>query len=67
MVEIQIAAHRLNGLGNEVLKGQLMLNELRNYLVPVTGALFPTGVECGTLSISTDIATGDTVLRWVDD
>jgi hypothetical protein len=67
MVEIRIAAHRLAERENEVLKGQLLLTELRDALVPVTGVLFPTGVIYGTLSTSTDLATGDTVLQWVED
>lgn len=67
MVKISIPEHRLKAFNNEVLLGQLLLAELRNALVPVTGVLFPTGVIYGTLSTSTDLATGDTVLQWVED
>jgi hypothetical protein len=63
MVEVTIPEYRLKQRTNEVLKGQLMLQELREALVPVTGVLFPTGVSWGTLSITT-AESGDTVLRW---
>lgn len=63
MVEVTIPEYRLKQRTNEVLKGQLMLQELREAMVPVTGVLFPTGVSWGTLSITT-ASNGDTVLRW---
>lgn len=66
MVEVVIPEYRLKAFDNEVLKGQVMLKELREALVPVTGVLFPYGVAWGSLTIST-AANGDTVLRWDEE
>lgn len=63
MVEVTIPEYRMKQRDNEVLKGQLMLQELREAMVPVTGVLFPTGVSWGTLSF-TKADNGDMVLRW---
>jgi hypothetical protein len=64
MVEVRISNRRLAARENEVLKGQLMLQELKEAMVPVVGKLFPTGVRWGTLSMSTDDLTDDLVLQW---
>lgn len=66
MVEVVIAESRLKRLDNEVLKGQLLLKELREAMVPVVGVLFPYGVAWGSLTISTALS-GDTVLRWDEE
>lgn len=63
MVEVVIPEYRLKALDNEVLKGQVLLKELREAMVPVVGVLFPYGVAWGSLTIST-AENGDTVLRW---
>lgn len=66
MVEVVIPEYRLKKFDSEVLKGQVMLKELREALVPVTGALFPLGVAWGSLTTST-AANGDTVFRWDEE
>lgn len=65
MVEVTISGLRLRQRENEVLKGQLMLQELREALVPVVGVLFPLGVSWGTLSFTT-ADNGDMVWRWTE-
>lgn len=66
MVEVVIPEYRLKALDNEVLKGQVLLKELREAMVPVVGVLFPHGVAWGSLTITT-AGNGDTVLRWDEE
>jgi hypothetical protein len=46
-------------------RGIHTVERLREAGVPVVGVLAPLGVECGVLSVEDDLATGDTVWRWV--
>lgn len=67
MVEVVIPECRLNQRRqSEVLLGNLILNELREALVPVVGKLVPLGVSWGSLTTFT-APNGDMVLRWEED
>lgn len=64
MVEVRINAKELEDLGNEVLRGQRVLNALTKAGVPALGILWPYGVSRGTLTLSTDELFDELVFAW---
>lgn len=65
MTEVRIPEREMLARDNQVAAGLWVLARLRGAGIPVTGVLFPLGVERGILSVEIDdLATGDTVWTW---
>jgi hypothetical protein len=65
MIEVRIEPKTWVWLDHDVHRGTYLLNKLREAGVPVLGAVWPTGVERGRLTSSTDETFGDLVWEWV--
>jgi hypothetical protein len=60
MIRVEIRARH----SHSIHQGIAVLNELREAGIPVTGTLWPTGVECGNLVNCRDENTFSTVYIW---
>lgn len=65
MIEVRIPLAVLNRFDNDVHAGVRVLEALREAGVPVRGALFPRGVDTGTLTVTDDALFEDQVWTWV--
>lgn len=66
-VEVRVSKTTLAQWSNSVHAANYVMSKLLAKGVPVTGALFPTGIDHGRLVIEEDLFGEDIIYRWEDE